>query len=75
MPTHSALGLSQQHKAGRDLLATVYFSVPLVVISHLPLASWPASCQFVRQNYNSEGEMSCQRDVTLALLRAQPYIL
>lgn len=39
MPAHGALGLSQRHKAGRDLLATVYFSVVLVVISHLPLAS------------------------------------
>lgn len=62
-----------QHNAGQDLLATVYCSVALVVISHLLLASWHASCQFVRQNYNSEGEMSCQRDVTQTLLRPWPY--
>lgn len=50
------------------LLANVHCSV--VVISRLLLALWPFSRQFVRQHYNSEGEMSCQYDVTLALLRA-----
>lgn len=63
----SALGPSQKHKPGLALLASAYCSV--VFISRLLLAFWPACCQFVRQHYNSEAEMSCQCDVTLALLR------
>lgn len=70
MSAQSAPGFSRQHWPGRALLATTYCSDVLVVISRLLLAFWPASCQSVRQNYDSEGEMSCRCDVTLALLRA-----
>lgn len=74
MPAPGALGLSQRHKASQDVLATVYLGVVLVVINHFPLASRGARCHFVRQNYNSEGETGCQREVTPALVGARPNL-